>query len=766
MDIDRELDAPRPTARATVLRWWALSLVVVTLPFTQLLLGTRTAVQGDNADYHVSLYVWIWRRISDGLTPFWGGFDFAGQNVAGAGQGAIWYPPNVLFAWSDTVAAFRWWTMLHVWCAATGAFVWSWHKWGSRAGAAVSAVAFGLNGVFLLHFVHTSFTAATAWMPWLFLGLDRLLERGGARRFAAMAAPLAMIGLTGHPQMLWAALIGVAVVTVVELTASGRGLAPWGRMAAASAAGVAIAAVQLVPQYLFSRTSERPDLGTEKALRTAATTTDLLTSMFPWYKGGASGLPLVSKDWLGTSTYHEVGNHLGLAAVVLAWVGAVVWWRRRRVQALMALGLLGIVLAMAGATPLGRVIFDALPLADRFRIWPRYLVLANLAAACLAGLGTRLVLELPRARRRAVLLCGIGAGAGAVLLRVVTDVGGQLASGWALWLGIAIPVASVVAVAWSMGDHVSRRVRGLTVVGAVAVPAVLFALGAPWRNEGMSPAAATAFFSAAAPPFPFLDAPGGVDRWGTQLVVLRGVQTVTDTARVNSYDPLIQADFATVTGAADVGGFLDDRVWSPPGLIADLLRITTIYGGPDLAPTDSSWTFVSPPGDPANSAWQRAPRLPEAYVVGQVVADTLDGITARLQDDATDLTGTVYLDDRAAASGTFAGRTIPGGTGTVDGSLSNDGTADFTITAERAGVLVVSTAWLDGWTATVDGRAAPVARANGLVLAVPVPEGTSTVHLEFSAPGVRVAGFVSLLAILALAGWLVLPSLRRRLRWG
>lgn len=763
MDVDRELDAPRPAARASVVRWWALSMVVVTLPFTQLLTGAATAVHSDAQEYHLPLWRWIWHRIADGTSPFWGGYDFAGQNVAGIGQGAIFYPPNAIFAWSDTVAAFRWWSMAHVWLAASGAFMWSWHRWRSTAGATVSAVVYALNGVFVLHFVHMNFTIAMAWLPFVLLGLDLVIERWSPLRTVAFAVPLGMVALAGQPQMLWAALVAVGTVSLVELTVRGTDIRAVGRVAASGALGLGLAAVQLLPQYLFSRTSDRPSLTGDVALRSSATTTDLLTALFPWYKGGANGLPLVSSDWTGGNTYHEVGNHLGLAACVLAGIAVIARRRDRRVLSLSLVGLLGLVMAMAWSTPVAPLIFRVVPFADRFRGWPRYLLLLNLAIACLAGLGLRVALDAPRVWRRRLLIGGTCAALFATVIRVLTDVGGQLASGWTMTLTIVLPLASLVVVVAALGMN-DRRSAQLLITLAVATPSVLFALGSPWRSEGLSPAEASAFFDASQSPLPVFDAPGGVDRWIESGTQLRGVQTVTSTARVNGYDPLIQQDFATVTGATYLGLFIDSRVWSPPGLFADVLRITT-FAAPEQASPSPGWTFVAA-SDGHVATWQRTPRLPEAYVVGGVAADTLDGIIDRLQDDATDLTGTVYLDDRGAASGAFAGRTVTGPAGTVSGALGDDGDADFTVTADRAGALVVSTAWLDGWTATVDGRDVPVARANGLVLAVPVPEGTSTVHLEFHAPGLRVAAIVSLLSLLVLLGWLVLPPLRRRLSGG
>ena len=46
-----------------------------------------------------------------------------------------------------------------------------------------------------------------------------------------------------------------------------------------------------------------------------------------------------------------------------------------------------------------------------------------------------------------------------------------------------------------------------------------------------------------------------------------------------------------------------------------------------------------------------------------------------------------------------------------------------------------------GWTATVDGRPAPVADSGGIALAVPVPAGCHTIRLRYHTPG-RITGLL------------------------
>jgi uncharacterized membrane protein YfhO len=80
-------------------------------------------------------------------------------------------------------------------------------------------------------------------------------------------------------------------------------------------------------------------------------------------------------------------------------------------------------------------------------------------------------------------------------------------------------------------------------------------------------------------------------------------------------------------------------------------------------------------------------------------------------------------------------------------------------------VLVVSQAWLPGWTGRVAGRRIPAVRVDGLVQGIPVPAGRHQVTLRYDPPGARAGLAVSFLTLGGLLAWLALwrrsPARRR-----
>jgi Bacterial membrane protein YfhO len=87
--------------------------------------------------------------------------------------------------------------------------------------------------------------------------------------------------------------------------------------------------------------------------------------------------------------------------------------------------------------------------------------------------------------------------------------------------------------------------------------------------------------------------------------------------------------------------------------------------------------------------------------------------------------------------------------------FSASGAERYVVDADGAGYLVVRESFARGWTASVDGTATPVLRANGKHRAVPVPAGRHEVDLRYVPPGLGWGLGLSLLSAGAVAGvWL------------
>jgi hypothetical protein len=86
--------------------------------------------------------------------------------------------------------------------------------------------------------------------------------------------------------------------------------------------------------------------------------------------------------------------------------------------------------------------------------------------------------------------------------------------------------------------------------------------------------------------------------------------------------------------------------------------------------------------------------------------------------------------------------------------------------APAGSALVVSENYYSGWRATVDGKAAPVARVNYTLIGVPLPEGARHVELTFHSSPYERGKLITLGALALTAALIVVGALADRRRRG
>src|SRR5262249_27600020 len=108
--------------------------------------------------------------------------------------------------------------------------------------------------------------------------------------------------------------------------------------------------------------------------------------------------------------------------------------------------------------------------------------------------------------------------------------------------------------------------------------------------------------------------------------------------------------------------------------------------------------------------------------------------------------------------------TEPGGTGsaTVTSYASDD--VHVHISTSSDAWLVLSDTYYPGWRATVDGQPAQVLRGDVLFRVVAIPGGEHDVEFSFDPPSVLVGFPISVVALVVVAGALVIAGMPAGLR--
>jgi Bacterial membrane protein YfhO len=765
-----------------------VAIILSTLPFADGLFGKRTLMYGDVLEQNVPYFRWVWQQLLAGESPIWTPKLFGGFSAIGSGQFAIFYPPNVLFALKDAVLAHRLWILVHLWLGVVAMFTYAYKRFAGVPGAIVAAVGFSLSGYHVFHLIHVGLFAAYSWVPVMLIGIDLLAEKWSFKRSLLAVVPVSMIALIGHPQSLWIVCFGGAIYAIGTVTLARRAdrFKATARVAIAMVIGLFLAAIALLPLWKFSRGSSRSTYTRADAFEFSLAPRHLWNFLFPYAYGGATGGAEFSAPWkAGLPQIQEYTPYAGITILLLALFAIWIHWRDRFVRTLAALSLVSALYSLGGSTPFGMLVYQ-LPIASGFRAWARNTQLIHLALSSLSALGVRTVLERPRQAARWFAAMAGAVSTGAFIFARMDSLTQFRTDGSFFVLARLFPIVLVLGLllaalfrqtsfgsnsvadpnAISLLDLREGSVwAGVALVSVCALDMMSFARVAPWNGTVESAERAKEFFMTDPPPFgmPF-NASGGIDRWAADTYSYASVSLIKNIQGINAFDPLMQKDWSKVAGGlAYYGQPTRDDFWSG-NWFNDIMRVTTLSLRDDLTPKGDGWALDYPIVGWRSNRWIRTPVLAEAYLVDQVIVRKLDQIQSAINDPKAPFRIAAFTETPVAMNApifhTVQEDNVAPSPGTVISSdLRKNPRAK--IDASRDSFLVLSTSWSAGWTARIDGRAAPVYRTNGIVMGVAVPAGKHDVRLVFDPPGFATGKLISTTTAFS---FLVSPLLAGRFR--
>lgn len=336
-----------------------------------------------------------------GQVPLWNPYLGNGAPLAANLQSAIFYPPNWLYflgpvEWLMGIIA-----VLHVLWAGLGMFAFA-RTLGLRPfAAAVSGLSFMLSGYLIARLGFLSMTTAYAWLPWLLLGVERIVTRCRLADALLLGLMLGLQLLAGHAQTSFysgLALVAYAAFRIGVINRkerqerenkSGFLFAPFAvrirLLALAALLGIGLAAIQLVPTGELMQLSQRSaGLDYDFAMTYSFWPWRLLTLWAPNF----FGQPANGNYW-GYGAYWEDDGYLGVLPLLLASASIVTWRRKRHplVPFFAGMALVALVLALGRNTPIYPWLFRHVPGFGLFQAPARLLALYTLAVSVLAGIG-------------------------------------------------------------------------------------------------------------------------------------------------------------------------------------------------------------------------------------------------------------------------------------------------------------------------------------------------------------------------------------------
>jgi hypothetical protein len=248
---------------------------------------------------------------------------YCGLPLFSESQAGYLHPFKYLFyPWLETWQALNLDTVLSIWLAGAGTHLWLRRHVGPAA-ALTGAAILGLGGFTWAHIVHTSMINALASVPFVIWGLECSWQSGNLRGAVLGGLALACQVFAGHLQdALW--MVSLVCLyglyrAATEQTARGRAKA-LEAAAALIACGVLVSAVQWVPSKELLDRSPRAGGLSWDTLTYGSWHPELLPTLVV---REAYGTRARDTDWMdGFYPYHEMDSYLGLIALGLAVVGA------------------------------------------------------------------------------------------------------------------------------------------------------------------------------------------------------------------------------------------------------------------------------------------------------------------------------------------------------------------------------------------------------------------------------------------------------------
>jgi hypothetical protein len=717
-----------------------------------------------------------------GHFPLWNPYLFGGMPYVAAMHGDIFYPTFLLRMFLPTDVAMTWGYIIHFFLA--GLFTYGFLRaigYGFY-GSLVGGIAYMMSGQIASYVSpgHDGKLFVSALFPLALWMLHRGIREGRRWSWGAFALVLGLCTLAPHPQLLQYTLLACGAYALFLAFASYEGVSlpratAIKRLGAALISvivGLAMGAVQFLPVREYVSWSPRagglPGYGT--ATSYAWPPEELFNAYLPQFSG-------MLENYWGRNTIHLHSDYAGAIVLVLAgaaFIGLRSDPRRKEILFWSITLLVTVLWSLGSATPFYHIPYSLVPGTKFFRAPATIFFVGTLAIALLACAGTERFLQ-GRVTRRYLLGWIIGAGVLALLASTgaLTSVaetfagdreidavhannGALVAGAWRSFAFVALFVAVGFA---TFRGQISTRAAAWLVAGIMTVDL--------WTVERIywmfSPPASVIY---ARDPI--------VDMLKSEPQPARVL--ALDLQRNGLRDPFLSGDALMTYRIRNVRGYHGNqlgRYEGPPG--GPSSDLTGAYSGDNrlfspnvLALTNTKYLLTNIPelpflpnvelvkGPVRNAAgdtvylYRVNADHPYAWLTPVAVKAPDDQTLATILNPRFNVKLAALFDTSARVRVSEAVQSLPSALPiTVSVSHYEAGKVhlDFSAPAPQGSSLVVSENYYPGWQASVDGKAAPIGRADYTLIGVELPAGARSVDLTFTSPTYQRGKMITWLAI-------------------
>jgi hypothetical protein len=669
----------------------------------------REGWSGDFRSYYLPNAQYAGERLAEGEWPLWNPHQALGGPMLATAQVGALYPPNWLHALLPSDRAFVVLAFLHLILAACSAGLLATAFGGPWLGALVGGFVYASSPNVIGSIYSPPLLYAAAWAPLLLYAVDRIIDRATSRRVVGLAVVVGMMLLVGWPYAFAMTAFAAALYGGSLLLARGvreRRL-PW-RAGLALVLGVAAGCMLAAPQWLPT---------SELLARSCRALGSVVEGQAVFVNRPHD--PMM--NWRALMRFGYNDSVPGFVALALACLALLPGRGRARVAVLLAIGALALVVSFPLHAPLYGWLRE-LPFLGDFRFPFRYRFLTNLAVAVAAGVGVAQLLRRLAPRPR-----------------------------FAFALVAAVLLAFAFTVTWPLLHSTRAFPRSVPPASSIADEL---------RESGVE-----------------LPRGGHQRIYWAELARKRGLDRGFDV--VNDMEPMTlarTAEFLTYfesgrpstlrTPPHELGGQHPDGDWvaapfyghlgipieGDRARLLDLMSAGWVVTPSPPAWLDDRYRRISAP-DAELAVFENPHALPRAYrVPGALRApERLSRALAVMLSDEVDLASHVFLESPPRWLLRSAAARLRDPQASVTIERYEDESVVLRTNGARPGVVVLTDAWFPGWLATVDGRPAPLLRANVAFRGVVVPAGEHVIEMHYRPASWRHGIWLALIATLGLA---------------
>jgi hypothetical protein len=476
----------------------AAAIVVSLLPLIYFFPATRGSLiisPDDGVIFNIPMRVVVANLIHAGSVPLWNPYMFSGMPLFGAAQAGVLFPLNWFYLLFSIPVATNLMMLSTYVLAALGAYLYARRSGAGIAGAVATSLIWQWSAFMVMKVGQTNVVQTAALMPWVLWTVDGYGMSGKRVWGLVLAVLVALQVFAGHQQTFaYSFLLAAAYAVVMARASSDRERTSYVQTLVLLAAGVAAAAVQILPTIELLRNSLRATASYDFFSSFSLPPRFVLTFFAPFLMGGGDG-HLFRAPYIGPAFVGEYIAYVGLATIMLALVALLLKPdTRTKFWAVVVVACLALALGRFLPLNIYKLVYYV-PVLNLFRVPARHLMEVEFALAVLAGRGlTAIALQVPQSRTK--VLRTVAVAGGLVLLLTCLTVSWWRPSGFQLgrlatvtilrapelFLPILIAALSAVAL-WFFARNRERRFA-LSVVflfGILVLDLCLWGQASGWR---------------------------------------------------------------------------------------------------------------------------------------------------------------------------------------------------------------------------------------------------------------------------------------------